>query len=331
MPLADLLAERDGAFGAAADSTLLARLDLKLGDRITVGNAPGSRSAASSSPNRTSSPAMSASARACAGQRSEPARHRPAAARQPGALDLPAQTAGQCRRRARRLPSSIESARGALPEAGWEIRSRANASPQLERSINRFTQFLTLVGLAALLVGGVGVANAVKSHIDRRRDVIAAFKALGATGRDVFAIYLTQVVVLADDRLGDRARRSARRCRSLSSALFGKLLPLPVIPALHADELASVLHLWPAHRAGLRAVAARPGARRAGRGAVPRGGRDREWHRPRWGYLALMAAVIALLVTVAIGLAYDKRVASRSRSWLPRSRCSRCCAASPLD
>jgi len=69
---------------------------------------------------------------------------------------------------------------------GWEIRSRDNASPQLERTISRFTQFLTLVGLASLLVGGVGVANAVKSHIDRRRDVIAAFKALGATGREVF-------------------------------------------------------------------------------------------------------------------------------------------------
>src|SRR6202012_1681668 len=91
----------------------------------------------------------------------------------------------------------IDNVRAALPEAGWEIRSRSNASPQLERTIERFTQFLTLVGLAALLVGGVGVANAVKSHIDRRHDVIAAFKALGATGRDVFAIYLTQVVVLA--------------------------------------------------------------------------------------------------------------------------------------
>jgi len=39
MPVADVLAERDGAFGAAVDSTLLARLDLKIGDRITVGSA----------------------------------------------------------------------------------------------------------------------------------------------------------------------------------------------------------------------------------------------------------------------------------------------------
>ncbi|MFN5278923.1 MAG: ABC transporter permease, partial [Bradyrhizobium sp.] len=39
MPVADLLAERDGVFGAAADSTLLARLDLKLGDRVSIGSA----------------------------------------------------------------------------------------------------------------------------------------------------------------------------------------------------------------------------------------------------------------------------------------------------
>src|SRR5260370_26238749 len=39
MPMGDLLAERDGAFGAAADSTLLARLDLKIGDRVSIGGA----------------------------------------------------------------------------------------------------------------------------------------------------------------------------------------------------------------------------------------------------------------------------------------------------
>ena len=191
MPTADLLAERDGAFGAAVDSTLLARLDLKLGDLIGIGNAT-SRSAAWSG--RAGQARRQCRARpTCPGQRDEPARHRVVAARQPGALDLSRKTAGQCAddRAANQL---IDSARSALPEAGWWIRSSSNASPQLERTINRFTQFLTLVGLAALLVGGVGVANAVKSHIDRRRDVIASFKALGATGRDIFTIYLTQVI-----------------------------------------------------------------------------------------------------------------------------------------
>ena len=40
--------------------------------------------------------------------------------------------------------------------AGWEIRTRENADPRFSRNIERFTQFLTLVGLTALLVGGVG-------------------------------------------------------------------------------------------------------------------------------------------------------------------------------
>ena len=152
-----------------------------------------------------------------------------------------------------------DDARSTLPEAGWEIRSRSNASPQLERTINRFTQFLTLVGLAALLVGGVGVANAVKSHIDRRRDVIAAFKALGATGRDVFSIYLTQVVVLAV--VGSVIGLVAGAALPfIIVGVFGKLLPLPVVPALHRERTGAVVRLRPPDRARLRPVAARPGA-----------------------------------------------------------------------
>ena len=49
--------------------------------------------------------------------------------------------------------------------------------------------------------------------------------------------------------------------------------------------------------------------------------------RPRWRYLALMALVIAFLVAVAIGLAYDKRVAAIFV--VSSIACLRCCAASP--
>jgi len=84
------------------------------------------------------------------------------------------------------MPSSQQPARNCRTPAG-SIRGRTNATPApLERNVDHFTQFLTLVGLAALLVGGVGVANAVKSHIDRKRDVIATLKALGASGGRVF-------------------------------------------------------------------------------------------------------------------------------------------------
>jgi putative ABC transport system permease protein len=306
LPVADLLAERDGAFGAGVDSTLLARLDLKIGDRVTVGSATFQiRSVVEAEPDRLAGglgfgPRFLISESAL----------RATGLLQPGSLvrwiyrvKLPEGAADD-----RAATALADDVRASLPEAGWEIRTRSNASPQLERTISRFTQFLTLVGLAALLVGGVGVANAVKSHIDRRRDVIAAFKALGATGRDVFSIYLTQVIVLAV--IGSVIGLIVGAALPfIIVGLFGKLLPLPVEPALHFDELtlsfvyglltALAFGLWPLGRVHDVPVA-----------ALFREAVSNEWHRPRWRYLALMAVVIVLLIAVVVGLAYDKRVAA---------------------
>jgi len=306
MPVADLLAERDGAFGAAVDSTLLARLDLKVGDRVSIGSATFQiRSVVGAEPDKLAG-GLGFGPRFLASE----AGLRATELLQPGSLvrwiyrvKLPDNAADD-----RAATALTDDARSALPEAGWEIRSRSNASPQLERTISRFTQFLTLVGLAALLVGGVGVANAVKSHIDRRRDVIAAFKALGATGRDVFTIYLTQVIVLAG--IGSVIGLVAGAALPFIIVdVFGKLLPLPVVPALHPDELALsfvyglltalAFGLWPLGRVHDVPVA-----------ALFREAVTSEWHRPRWRYLALMAVVVALLIAVVIGLAYDKRVAA---------------------
>ena len=255
-----------------SNSTLLARFDLKLGDRVTVGNAPFQiRSVVNAEPDKLGGN-VGLGPRFLVSE----AGLRATGLLQPGSLvrwiyrvKLPDSATDD-----RSATQFIDAARSALPEAGWEIRSRSNASPQLERTINRFTQFLTLVGLAALLVGGVGVANAVKSHIDRRRDVIASFKALGATGRDVFTIYLTQVIVLAG--IGSVIGLTAGAALPfVIVGVFGNLLPLPVVPALASGGTRAIVHLRPAHRARVRIVAARPGARRAGGGAVSRDGRQR--------------------------------------------------------
>jgi putative ABC transport system permease protein len=306
MPMADLLTEHDGAFGAATDATLLARLDLKIGDRVSVGSATFQiRSVVGAEPDKLAGgvgfgPRFLVSEAAL----------RATELLQPGSLvrwiyRVKLRDNAADDRAAQTLASN---ARTALPSAGWEIRTRSNASPQLERTISRFTQFLTLVGLAALLVGGVGVANAVKSHIDRRRDVIATFKAVGATGRDVFTIYLTQVIVLAV--IGSLIGLTVGAALPyVIVGLFGTLLPLPVVPALHLDQLALSLvyglltalafGLWPLGRVHDVPVA-----------ALFREAVISEWHRPRWRYLALMAVVILALIAIAIGLAYDKRVAA---------------------
>jgi putative ABC transport system permease protein len=306
MPVADLLTEHDGAFGAAVDSTLLARLDLKIGDRISIGSATFQiRSVVGTEPDKLAG-GLGLGPRFLVSE----AALRATGLLQPGSLvrwiyrvKLPDNATDD-----RAATALADDARAALPLAGWEIRSRGNASPQLERTISRFTQFLTLVGLAALLVGGVGVANAVKSHIDRRRDVIATFKALGATGRDVFTIYLTQVVVLAV--IGSVIGLAVGAALPfIIVGAFGNLLPLPVVPALHQGKLAVsfvyglltalAFGLWPLGRVHDVPVA-----------ALFREAVSSEWHRPRWGYLAAMAVVIALLIAVAVGLAYDKRIAA---------------------
>ncbi len=80
-----------------------------------------------------------------------------------------------------------------LPEGGFTVRDRRDPSPQVTKTLERLRQFLTLVGLTALLVGGVGVANAVATYIDRRRKVIASFRSLGATSDVIFGVHLAQV------------------------------------------------------------------------------------------------------------------------------------------
>ena len=83
-----------------------------------------------------------------------------------------------------------------LSESGFTIRDRRDPSPQVSQVLERLRQFLTLIGLTALLVGGVGVANAVATFIDKRRRVIATMKSIGATSRMVFAIFLVQIAVV---------------------------------------------------------------------------------------------------------------------------------------
>jgi putative ABC transport system permease protein len=124
----------------------------------------------------------------------------------------------------------------ALPDAGWDIRTRTNASPQLERNVERFTQYLTLVGLTALLVGGVGVANSAKHYLDRKRDVIATMKSLGATGTRVFTVYFAEVMMLAGIGIAIGMVLGAALPFGLAAALR-PVVPLPFAPALHPGEL----------------------------------------------------------------------------------------------
>ena len=115
-----------------------------------------------------------------------------------------------------------------FPQAGFNVLDRGNPTPGITRAINRLSQFLALISLAALFIGGVGVANGVASHIAKKRSTIATFKSLGASGRLIFSIYLLQILILAG--LG-----------IISGVLLGLTIP-PLLNLFIAESLPVKLH-----------------------------------------------------------------------------------------
>lgn len=69
-------------------------------------------------------------------------------------------------------------------------------SPVVGRAIDNTTTFLSLISLIALIVGSLGVAMAMYSHLQQRMDTIAVMKAVGARANQIMQIYLIQTLWL---------------------------------------------------------------------------------------------------------------------------------------
>ncbi len=80
---------------------------------------------------------------------------------------------------------------------GWELKDHERAAPGANRFFERMGQFLSLIGLAALVIAGIGVSNGVSSYLAQKRGGIATLKVLGATSGDIERIYLLQVGAVA--------------------------------------------------------------------------------------------------------------------------------------
>ncbi|MEP5938477.1 MAG: FtsX-like permease family protein [Erythrobacter sp.] len=95
-------------------------------------------------------------------------------------------------------PEVVEQALAdAFPQAGYDFRDRNRASPGADRFVGRMGDFLTLVGLAALVIAGIGIAGGVSSYLEARRGSIATLKVLGASSSDILRIYALQVGIAA--------------------------------------------------------------------------------------------------------------------------------------
>lgn len=145
-----------------------------------------------------------------------------------------------------------------LDAAGFQLRDRSDPAPGVSQSIDRLRDFLTLVGLTALLTGGIGVANSVSAFIERKRKVIAAYKALGASSGLITRSFLLQVLIIA--LLGIAIGLLAGTAIPFAAAaFFGSGLPIRLdagfypAPLLLATAygllIALIFILWPLGRA----------------------------------------------------------------------------------
>ncbi len=63
-------------------------------------------------------------------------------------------------------------------------------------AIQQLSQFIGIVGLVALLLGGVGVASGVRAFVSRKIDTVAILRCLGASSGQVLAMYVAQAAAM---------------------------------------------------------------------------------------------------------------------------------------
>jgi len=83
-----------------------------------------------------------------------------------------------------------------LEKAQVRYRTAAETEFNLTQAIDQLRDFLSVIGLVALLLGGIGVASGVNAFVMRKIDTVAILRCLGATSRQVLTIYLLQAVAM---------------------------------------------------------------------------------------------------------------------------------------
>ena len=229
--LAAALAARDGVYGAVAEPGVAERLGLKPGDSFKIGTATVQlRAAVERAPDAALSglafgPRVTIAAAALGAT----------GLIQPGSLvtyDY------RLRLPPGRDPAAwAREARDRFPDAGWQIRTASQASPQLQRFIDRIALFLSLVGITALLVGGIGIGSAVANYLVAKTATIATLKSLGASTRLVFAAYAVQIGLLAAAGIAGGLALGALVPVAVAP-LLQKLLPIPLRIGIYPLPLA---------------------------------------------------------------------------------------------
>ncbi len=97
----------------------------------------------------------------------------------------------------RDFESLEKTAKDSFKDAGLRIREPSDAVDGLQNLLTTLNSFLAIIGIASLVAGGVGVAQATTSFLETRIASIAALKALGADSATIRTAYIIQLGILA--------------------------------------------------------------------------------------------------------------------------------------
>lgn len=121
----------------------------------------------------------------------------------------------------------------------------AEREEDLTEAFSFLARFLGLVGLVALLLGGIGVASAVHVFIRAKLETVAVLRCLGATAATVFGVYLVQTGLLG---LAGAAAGAALgvAVQALLPGLLRDFLPLEITPAVSWGTVSAglAIGLW---------------------------------------------------------------------------------------
>jgi putative ABC transport system permease protein len=101
-----------------------------------------------------------------------------------------------------KLPPSLSTTRfvgrfrDRLSHANVRLRTVAENEYNLTQAIDQLRDFLAVVGLVSLLLGGIGVASGVHAFVMRKIDTVAVLRCLGATSWQVLFIYVAQAAAM---------------------------------------------------------------------------------------------------------------------------------------
>ncbi len=97
------------------------------------------------------------------------------------------------------LADSVSRAAGlatTAPQPRVRIRTLEDTERDYTQAVSRLADFLSLIGLISLLLGGIGVASGVNAFVSSKIDTVAILRCLGATGPQVLMLYVVQAAAM---------------------------------------------------------------------------------------------------------------------------------------